>query len=168
MADTVLVSGERCDPRQRVLIVDDCHNAARMLQVLLKMQGYEVSTAHEGLEALAVAREQRPALFLMDLTLPRMSGAEVAEELCNLDCFAETVIVRISGYGADRLPQPTPFNGHLTKPVDLDSPLRFSPNNPGSYAALAIRFTTKKSPDPFEIGVRTLKTLLMEIFEPRK
>jgi hypothetical protein len=55
-----------------------------------------------------------------DLTLPRMNGVEFAEELRTSDGFEKTVIVAISGYGADRLPQPSPFDGRLTKPVDLD------------------------------------------------
>jgi CheY-like chemotaxis protein len=70
----------------------------------------------------------------MDLTLPRMSGVEVAEELRKSDGFAQTVIVAISGYGADQIPQPSPFDGHLTKPVELDRLLRLMADRPRGEA----------------------------------
>jgi two-component system, chemotaxis family, CheB/CheR fusion protein len=134
MAGTAMASDERCDPRQRVLIVDDCRHCARMLMLLLRLQGYEVSAAHDGIEALALAKALQPSIILMDLTLPRMSGVEVAEELRKSDGFAQTVIVAISGYGADQIPQPSPFDGHLTKPVELDRLLRLMADRPRGEA----------------------------------
>jgi CheY-like chemotaxis protein len=60
----------------------------------------------------------------MDLTLPGMSGLEAARELRQRDGFHDTVIVAVSGHPADWLPQPSPFNDHLTKPVDRDRLIR--------------------------------------------
>jgi len=120
MAETPTTSEPNREPGRRVLIVDDNPDAARMLMVLLKLKGFEVSTAHDGIEALHAARELRPAVILMDLNLPRMSGVEVAEELRRSDGFAQTMIVAVSGHSADRLQGPSPFDDHLTKPVDHD------------------------------------------------
>lgn len=124
MAEPLVASLEQSDPRKRVLVVDDDLDSARMLRVLLKLKGYEVSTALDGLEALEAAKAFRPDVILMDLTLPKMNGLEVAQELRKADGFALTMIVAVSGHAADRLPQPSPFDCHLTKPVDHDQLMR--------------------------------------------
>ena len=87
MVEIAITSDASRDAGKKVLVVDDNRDAARMLQVLLKMQGCEVSIAHDGIEALAAAKASRPDVILMDLTLPRMSGVEVAEELRKSDSF---------------------------------------------------------------------------------
>ena len=135
MVEIAITSDASRDAGKKVLVVDDNRDAARMLQVLLKMQGCEVSIAHDGIEALAAAKASRPDVILMDLTLPRMSGVEVAEELRKSDSFAQTAIMAVSGHGADRLPQPSPFDGHLTKPVDLDRLLRLMAELSGGDAS---------------------------------
>jgi CheY-like chemotaxis protein len=119
-----LNTDERAQLRTRVLIVDDNHDAARMLKLLLKLEGYEVRIAHDGPDAIAAATANQPAVILMDLTLPGMSGLEAAEQLRQADGLADTVIVAVSGHAADRLPQPSPFDAHLTKPVDHDRLIR--------------------------------------------
>lgn len=107
----------------RVLIVDDSRDTARMMRLLLSGEGYEARVAFDGLEAVEVAREFRPAVVLLDLGLPGMSGAEVASELRGTAGFEATVIVAISGYGADRVP--SGFDGHFVKPVDHDALLGY-------------------------------------------
>ncbi len=120
MADISMTSDEQPDPRKRILIVDDHADNARMMKVLLKRQGYDVIIALDGRAAIDVATAIRPAVILMDLTLPGLSGLEAAEELRRTDGFAETIIVAVSGHAADRLPQPSPFDSHLTKPVNYE------------------------------------------------
>jgi CheY-like chemotaxis protein len=112
----------RSDERRhgmRVLVVDDSQDTARMMRVLLKGQGYEVKLAFTGREALDVAEGFRPEVVLLDMTLPDMSGAEVAAELRRAEGFEETAFVAVSGYGSDRIP--TAFDGLFVKPVDHDA-----------------------------------------------
>ena len=103
----------------RVLVVDDSQDTARMMRVLLRGQGYEVKLAFTGREAIEVAEGFRPEVVLLDLTLPDMSGAEVAEELRGAEGFEATAFVAVSGYGSDRMPPV--FDGHFLKPVDHDA-----------------------------------------------
>jgi CheY-like chemotaxis protein len=102
----------------RVLIVDDFVDNARMLKVLLKREGHEARTAADGREAIAAANLQKPHVVLLDLTLPGMSGIDVAAELRRDPEQSGCVLVAISGHGRESLPSPSPFDQHFMKPVD--------------------------------------------------
>ena len=65
----------------RVLVVDDEPDIVALVAYHLAKAGYRVSTAASGGEALAAAREEHPALIVLDLMLPEMSGFEVLEQL---------------------------------------------------------------------------------------
>jgi len=66
---------------ERVLVVDDEPDIVALVAYHLAKSGYSVSTATSGSEALAAARRDRPALVVLDLMLPGLSGLEVMEEL---------------------------------------------------------------------------------------
>ena len=57
-----------------VLIVDDDRDIRETLQAILEQEGYHASTAGDGREALGRAREERPAVILLDLFMPGMDG----------------------------------------------------------------------------------------------
>ncbi|HXA84358.1 MAG TPA: response regulator [Candidatus Dormibacteraeota bacterium] len=66
------------DPsRHQVLIVEDDAAVRKSLALLLKVSGYEVSTAANGVEALALLKSGLPAVLLSDLYMPEMSGFEL-------------------------------------------------------------------------------------------
>jgi len=109
---------------RRVLIVDDCRDTARLMKLLLKIEGYETRTAHDGPEAIEVAKMHCPHVVLLDLGLPTMGGAKVAEALRSVPELSGCRMVAVSGYGGDHVPQPSPFDHHLTKPVDHDTLLK--------------------------------------------
>ena len=66
---------------ERVLVVDDEADILALVTYHLAKSGYRVSTAATGPEALRAARDERPALIVLDLMLPGMSGFEVLEQL---------------------------------------------------------------------------------------
>ncbi|HEX6536731.1 MAG TPA: response regulator transcription factor [Gemmatimonadaceae bacterium] len=66
---------------ERVLVVDDEPDIVALVAYHLAKNGYRVSTASTGTEALATARGERPALVVLDLMLPGMSGFDVLEQL---------------------------------------------------------------------------------------
>ena len=105
----------------RVLIVDDYVDNARMLKVLLKKEGHEARIVHDGPAAIAAANHQKPDVVLLDLSLPGMSGVDVATELRRDPQRSRSVLVAITGHGADRLPSPSPFDGYFAKPLDFAS-----------------------------------------------
>jgi CheY-like chemotaxis protein len=68
----------------RLLVADDSETVLLMLQRRLEMEGYEVVTATDGLEALERMKELAPTepdVILLDAMMPNMSGTEVLEEL---------------------------------------------------------------------------------------
>ncbi|HEY8219824.1 MAG TPA: transporter substrate-binding domain-containing protein, partial [Methylobacter sp.] len=62
----------------RILVVDDNHDAAQSLSLLLTSQGHTVWLAHDGYAALEVAQAERPQVILLDIGLPGMDGYAVA------------------------------------------------------------------------------------------
>ncbi|HET7564019.1 MAG TPA: response regulator transcription factor [Gemmatimonadaceae bacterium] len=66
---------------ERILVVDDEPDIVALVAYHLAKAGYRVSTAGTGTDALHAAREERPALIVLDLMLPDMSGYEVLEQL---------------------------------------------------------------------------------------
>ena len=101
----------------RILVVDDSTDSARMLAVLLKREGYETRAAFDGPAAIEAATLHRPDVVLLDLTLPGISGVEVAKELRCITALSSCILVAVSGSGEERLPYPSPFDHHFMKPV---------------------------------------------------
>ena len=66
---------------KKVLIVDDNQDAIHILTAVLKRGGYLVSVAKNGVEAIEKIRQERPALILLDIMMPRMDGFEVCQEI---------------------------------------------------------------------------------------
>jgi len=62
---------------QRIMIVDDDIPIGDMLEEVLEKEGYQVSRAYSGTEALLLLDARRPDLVLLDLMLPGLSGEEV-------------------------------------------------------------------------------------------
>ena len=62
---------------QKILIVDDDAAIGDMEQEVLERAGYAVRRAYSGTEALLLLRQERPALVLLDLMLPGLSGEEL-------------------------------------------------------------------------------------------
>lgn len=68
-------------PLERILVVDDEPDIVALVAYHLARAGYRVATATTGPEALAEARREPPALIVLDLMLPGLSGFEVLERL---------------------------------------------------------------------------------------
>ena len=64
-----------------ILIADDHEDNRELLQLLLENAGYSVREARDGSECLAMARDERPDLIIMDLSMPVLDGWGVFEEL---------------------------------------------------------------------------------------
>lgn len=118
------------DPRaepavvRRVLIVDDNEDAADTLADLVSLWGHEAHAIHDGRAALRTMAEYRPEVLLLDLSMPGMSGFEVAQALRERAEFGAVVLVALTGYGQEedrRRTHAAGFDYHLTKPVDPEA-----------------------------------------------
>lgn len=79
----------------RILLVDDDVRILRFLRISLVGRGYEVLTAGDGEEALAVIRAKDPNLIVLDILLPKKDGFGVLEELRR---FSATPVIAMSAH----------------------------------------------------------------------
>lgn len=121
------VDGGRPFAGWRMLVVDDNVDAADSLADLLRVQGAEVDTAHDGEAALARAEALRPDALLLDIGLPGRNGYEVCSELRGRAWTAGLHVVALSGWGQEsdrRRSRAAGFDAHLVKPVDYPELVR--------------------------------------------
>jgi CheY-like chemotaxis protein len=103
----------------RVLIVDDNREAAKALQIGLRLLGYDVDVAYETAQALALVDQRAPAVALVDLGLPGTHGCELATRLRER---APMALFALTGSDADddrARARDAGFEQYLLKPVDL-------------------------------------------------
>ncbi|WP_419533846.1 Hpt domain-containing protein [Endozoicomonas sp.] len=71
------------DQAVKVLVVDDSVTVRKVTSRLLTRQGYEVTSARDGVEAMTMLSEHKPDIMLLDIEMPRMDGFEVASAVRN-------------------------------------------------------------------------------------
>jgi len=109
--------------RTRVLVVDDNHDAADSLSMVLDVLGADVQVAHDGAEALASFAAYAPSVVLLDIGMPGMNGYDVARTIRARFPKSSATLVALTGWGQDddrRRAREAGFDHHLVKPVDLD------------------------------------------------
>lgn len=79
-----------------VLVVDDSITVRRVTQRLLKREGYRVAVAADGLQALERLMEERPAVVLSDIEMPRMDGFDLARNIRNDARLKDLPIIMIT------------------------------------------------------------------------
>jgi CheY-like chemotaxis protein len=107
---------------RRVLVVDDNHDAADSLGMLLQFLGAEVMVVHDGYAALEAMKGFRPAVVLLDLGMPGMNGLEVARRMREDPQAKATTLVALTGWGQRedrRRTSEAGFDYHLVKPADV-------------------------------------------------
>lgn len=106
----------------KVLVVDDNHDSADSMAMLLEALGHNVSKAYSGAQAIDIAALFRPDLVLLDLSMPSLTGYEAIERLRDAARNVALVVAAVTGFGQARDRQRTRaagFDAHLTKPVGL-------------------------------------------------
>ena len=106
----------------RVLVIEDNHDAAESLRMLLEILGHEVRVAFNGAEGLKLALRWTPDVVLSDIGLPELDGYEVARRLRKEPGFRDILLVAITGYNGEddrRRSKEAGFDHHLAKPADV-------------------------------------------------
>jgi CheY-like chemotaxis protein len=107
---------------RRILVVDDQSDAADALGLMLEGIGQKVRVAYGGDEAIEIAREQRPQVAFVDLSMPGTSGAEVGRRLRQEFPSSQLTLVALSGYSRDHpAAQSMRFEHYLLKPATAES-----------------------------------------------
>lgn len=84
-----------------VLVADDEPNILVSLEFLMKREGYQVSVARDGVQALATIREAKPDLVLLDVMMPGKSGYEVCQAVRADEALSAVRIVLLTAKGRD-------------------------------------------------------------------
>jgi CheY-like chemotaxis protein/two-component sensor histidine kinase len=117
--EAITLSAERRSAR--VLIVDDNRDGAQGLALMLDLEGHDVRTASDGLEALEIAEEFRPNVVLLDIGMPGIDGYETARRLRARPWGQSVLLCAQTGWGQEddkRRSRSAGFDRHLVKPVD--------------------------------------------------
>jgi chemosensory pili system protein ChpA (sensor histidine kinase/response regulator) len=85
-----------------VLVVDDSITVRRVTQRLLAREGYRVALAADGIQALAKLAEERPAVVLSDIEMPRMDGFDLARNIRGDARLAKLPIIMITSRIAEK------------------------------------------------------------------
>ena len=95
--------------------------------MLLRSLGYETRVVHDGAAALALAKEFRPDVVLLDIGMPGLDGYEVARRLRATKKGAALRIIAVTGWGQEadrRRSKEAGFDLHLVKPVEANELVR--------------------------------------------
>lgn len=134
---------------ERILVVDDEPDIVALVVYHLAKAGYRVSSASSGPDALSLAKKDRPALVVLDLMLPGMSGFDVLAKLRDEEATANLAVLMLTA----RKDEPDRIRGlelgaddYLTKP--------FSPQELVLRVGAILRRTANggEAPDVIEAG----------------
>ena len=108
-------------PGETILIVDDNPVNMKLIRVLLLGEGYDVRTAGDAQEALAVLKELHPRLILMDIQLPDIDGLELTRRLKADPATRDVSILGLTAYamkGDEERILAAGCDGYISKPID--------------------------------------------------
>jgi two-component system cell cycle response regulator DivK len=105
------------------LVVEDFEDSRFMMRRLLEMAGYKVLEASDGEQAVQMAVDARPALILMDLSLPKLDGLEATRQIRQQKGLKKVPILAVSAHDSPESRNEAleaGCNEYVTKPIDFD------------------------------------------------
>lgn len=87
--------------KEKILIVDDEEHIVELIKFNLLNAGYDVFTANDGIEAVKIAKAERPNLLLLDLMLPGIDGFDVCKEIKRDNEMKKTSIIMLTAKGEE-------------------------------------------------------------------
>ncbi|PRH77959.1 response regulator [Streptomyces solincola] len=123
----------------RVLVVDDNRVIRQLIRVNLELEGFEVVTAADGAECLAVVHDVRPDAVTLDMVMPRLDGLRTARLLRDDPRTRDLPVVIVSASEPGEWDGVGGIDGYLAKPFD-----------PEELVALVRRLVTRQSEPPLE------------------
>jgi two-component system, cell cycle response regulator DivK len=107
---------------RKLLIVEDNQDNRELAIKVLKNKGYEIIEAVDGEEAIEKAISEKPDLILLDISLPKLDGYEVAKRLKSMEEFQEIPIVAFTAHamkGDREKVIVVGFEGYISKPINV-------------------------------------------------
>lgn len=125
--------------KEHILIIEDEENIARVLQLELEFEGYEIDIALTGPDGLIKYREQQWDLILLDLMLPGLNGLDVLRRIRATETNTPVILLTAKNDVEDKVAGlDLGANDYVTKPFEIDELL--------ARIRSALRFSTAESP----------------------
>ncbi|WP_210470636.1 response regulator transcription factor [Sporosarcina sp. 6E9] len=123
--------------KERILIIEDEESIARVLQLELEFEGYEIDVAYTGPDGLIKYREQHWNLILLDLMLPGLNGLDVLKRIRATEANTPVILLTAKDDVEDKVAGlDLGANDYVTKPFEIEellarirTALRFSPTS---------------------------------------
>ena len=114
--------------KKLILVVDDDTDLVEMVTMKLESKDFRVAKAYDGIEAMTKIKEERPALIILDVMMPRKDGYTLCDELKKSDEYKDIVIILLTAVtDAISSTNYTHMGGKTTladdfiaKPIDMD------------------------------------------------
>ena len=109
---------------KRILIVEDTEDNRQIMRDLLSNAGYTLIEAQTGEEGVAMAKQHRPDLILMDIQLPEVSGLEVTKWLKEDDSLKSIPVVAVTAFamkGDEEVIRQGGCEAYISKPISVTS-----------------------------------------------
>jgi DNA-binding response OmpR family regulator len=126
--------------KQLVLVVDDDPDLVEAVSMKLESEKFRVNKAYDGVEAMEKIKEERPALVILDVMMPRKNGWVVCDEIKKSDQYKGIIVILLTAV-ADAV-QTTSYTHHdgkttladdyIPKPIDLDKLMEIVRDHLGS------------------------------------
>ena len=107
---------------RKILIVEDNQDSRELVVKVLKNKGYQTIEAADGEEALEKTAAERPDLILLDISIPKIDGYEVAKRLKSQEEFKDIPIVALTAHamkGDREKVIVSGFEGYISKPINV-------------------------------------------------
>jgi len=111
--------------KKRVLIAEDDPDTRFLLSLVLKEQGYDIVSARDGVEAVALAEKTPPDLIIVDQMMPRMTGSDCVRTLRANPALCQVPVVLVTAAaGLVRGTEHLRLDAVVEKPVELEGFVR--------------------------------------------
>lgn len=109
--------------KRKILIADDDKSTRELISIVLEDEGYEVTTAVNGIETIDKAIKEKPDLIVLDIMMPQMDGYEALNKIKDNDEIAEIPILIITARTIkiyEKISKGLGAVDHITKPFSPD------------------------------------------------
>ena len=108
-----------------ILLIDDDIDLQQLTKITLKVRGYIVETANNGLEALSKLETIKPDLIILDMNMPKLGGLGFYQKICNgRDSPLYPVLVLTARTNLEQLLVQMNVDGFIAKPFEIDELVR--------------------------------------------
>ncbi len=111
--------------QKTILLIDDEIDLQQLVKIALKLKGYHIETANNGLEGLEKLETVKPNLIILDMNMPKMGGLEFYQKICDQSNQPKyPVLVLTARANMEQVFKGLNIDGFMAKPFEIDELLQ--------------------------------------------